>query len=222
MCNIYVVPCCWHAIVNTSIELRNTQHINRLYTGIHNLVCACVCVCVCVQEPQVFAEQPSVKLCCQLCCNVFKDPVITTCGVRVSALLVCSAGLPLLTLVSSSPLFFLLSHLLPFLISPPPRLSPPPHSTPFPLTHFLHISLISSSPNKVPFLLFSPSPDRLCLFSPFLFLSLPHPCLICCCLSLLASSLFFVILSCPRLLPGALSFTGCRVTLSFYFFILFF
>ncbi|KAG7266414.1 hypothetical protein CRUP_001979, partial [Coryphaenoides rupestris] len=29
-------------------------------------------------EPQVFAEQPSVKLCCQLCCNVFKDPVITT------------------------------------------------------------------------------------------------------------------------------------------------
>uniref|UniRef100_A0A8C4HFM6 E3 ubiquitin-protein ligase TRAF7 n=1 Tax=Dicentrarchus labrax TaxID=13489 RepID=A0A8C4HFM6_DICLA len=31
-------------------------------------------------EPQVFAEQPSVKLCCQLCCNVFKDPVITTCG----------------------------------------------------------------------------------------------------------------------------------------------
>uniref|UniRef100_A0AAX7TXM8 TNF receptor-associated factor 7 n=1 Tax=Astatotilapia calliptera TaxID=8154 RepID=A0AAX7TXM8_ASTCA len=32
------------------------------------------------QEPQVFAEQPSVKLCCQLCCNVFKDPVITTCG----------------------------------------------------------------------------------------------------------------------------------------------
>lgn len=37
--------------------------------------------CVCLQEPQVFAEQPSVKLCCQLCCNVFKDPVITTCGV---------------------------------------------------------------------------------------------------------------------------------------------
>lgn len=37
----------------------------------------------CVQEPQVFAEQPSVKLCCQLCCNVFKDPVITTCGVSV-------------------------------------------------------------------------------------------------------------------------------------------
>uniref|UniRef100_A0A8C9U441 TNF receptor-associated factor 7 n=1 Tax=Scleropages formosus TaxID=113540 RepID=A0A8C9U441_SCLFO len=32
-------------------------------------------------EPQVFAEQPSVKLCCQLCCSVFKDPVITTCGV---------------------------------------------------------------------------------------------------------------------------------------------
>uniref|UniRef100_A0A8C9SS23 TNF receptor-associated factor 7 n=1 Tax=Scleropages formosus TaxID=113540 RepID=A0A8C9SS23_SCLFO len=31
--------------------------------------------------PQVFAEQPSVKLCCQLCCSVFKDPVITTCGV---------------------------------------------------------------------------------------------------------------------------------------------
>uniref|UniRef100_A0A8D0RSR6 TNF receptor associated factor 7 n=1 Tax=Sus scrofa TaxID=9823 RepID=A0A8D0RSR6_PIG len=31
-------------------------------------------------EPLVFAEQPSVKLCCQLCCNVFKDPVITTCG----------------------------------------------------------------------------------------------------------------------------------------------
>lgn len=40
-------------------------------------------VCVCLQEPQVFAEQPSVKLCCQLCCNVFKDPVITTCGVRL-------------------------------------------------------------------------------------------------------------------------------------------
>uniref|UniRef100_A0A4X1VUS6 E3 ubiquitin-protein ligase TRAF7 n=1 Tax=Sus scrofa TaxID=9823 RepID=A0A4X1VUS6_PIG len=34
-------------------------------------------------EPLVFAEQPSVKLCCQLCCNVFKDPVITTCGVRL-------------------------------------------------------------------------------------------------------------------------------------------
>ncbi|XP_043567140.1 E3 ubiquitin-protein ligase TRAF7 isoform X3 [Chiloscyllium punctatum] len=32
------------------------------------------------QEPLVFAEQPSVKLCCQLCCSVFKDPVITTCG----------------------------------------------------------------------------------------------------------------------------------------------
>lgn len=31
----------------------------------------------------MFAEQPSVKLCCQLCCNVFKDPVITTCGVRL-------------------------------------------------------------------------------------------------------------------------------------------
>uniref|UniRef100_A0A3Q2PYT2 TNF receptor-associated factor 7 n=1 Tax=Fundulus heteroclitus TaxID=8078 RepID=A0A3Q2PYT2_FUNHE len=30
-------------------------------------------------EPQVFAEPPSVKLCCQLCCSVFKDPVITTC-----------------------------------------------------------------------------------------------------------------------------------------------
>lgn len=29
----------------------------------------------------MFAEQPSVKLCCQLCCGVFKDPVITTCGV---------------------------------------------------------------------------------------------------------------------------------------------
>lgn len=32
----------------------------------------------------MFAEQPSVKLCCQLCCGVFKDPVITTCGVRPS------------------------------------------------------------------------------------------------------------------------------------------
>ncbi|XP_010074993.1 PREDICTED: E3 ubiquitin-protein ligase TRAF7-like, partial [Pterocles gutturalis] len=31
-------------------------------------------------EPLVFSEQPSVKLCCQLCCSVFKDPVITTCG----------------------------------------------------------------------------------------------------------------------------------------------
>lgn len=31
----------------------------------------------------MFAEQPSVKLCCQLCCSVFKDPVITTCGVRL-------------------------------------------------------------------------------------------------------------------------------------------
>ncbi|XP_075421824.1 E3 ubiquitin-protein ligase TRAF7 isoform X1 [Ascaphus truei] len=31
-------------------------------------------------DPLVFAEQPSVKLCCQLCCSVFKDPVITTCG----------------------------------------------------------------------------------------------------------------------------------------------
>uniref|UniRef100_A0AAY4BHI9 E3 ubiquitin-protein ligase TRAF7 n=1 Tax=Denticeps clupeoides TaxID=299321 RepID=A0AAY4BHI9_9TELE len=41
-------------------------------------------------EPQVFAEQPSVKLCCQLCCSVFKDPVITTCG--VSQLPWCSAG----------------------------------------------------------------------------------------------------------------------------------
>lgn len=30
-------------------------------------------------EPLVFAEQPSVKLCCQLHCNVFKDPVITAC-----------------------------------------------------------------------------------------------------------------------------------------------
>lgn len=29
----------------------------------------------------MFAEQLSVKLCCQLCCSVFKDPVITTCGV---------------------------------------------------------------------------------------------------------------------------------------------
>lgn len=38
-----------------------------------------------IQEPLVFAEQPSVKLCCQLCCSVFKDPVITTCGVRVLA-----------------------------------------------------------------------------------------------------------------------------------------
>lgn len=36
------------------------------------------------QDPQVFAEQPSVKLCCQLCCNVFKDPVITTCGVSLT------------------------------------------------------------------------------------------------------------------------------------------
>lgn len=31
----------------------------------------------------MFAEQLSVKLCCQLCCSVFKDPVITTCGVRL-------------------------------------------------------------------------------------------------------------------------------------------
>ncbi|KAG8506388.1 E3 ubiquitin-protein ligase TRAF7 [Galemys pyrenaicus] len=37
--------------------------------------------CPAFQEPLVFAEQPSVKLCCQLCCGVFKDPVITTCGV---------------------------------------------------------------------------------------------------------------------------------------------
>ncbi|NXY38879.1 TRAF7 ligase, partial [Pomatorhinus ruficollis] len=35
-------------------------------------------------EPLVFAEQPSVKLCCQLCCSVFKDPVITTCGPSVT------------------------------------------------------------------------------------------------------------------------------------------
>lgn len=35
------------------------------------------------QEPLVFAEQLSVKLCCQLCCSVFKDPVITTCGVSL-------------------------------------------------------------------------------------------------------------------------------------------
>ncbi|KAK1342372.1 hypothetical protein QTO34_015137 [Cnephaeus nilssonii] len=31
-------------------------------------------------EPLVFAEQLSVKLCCQLCYSVFRDPVITMCG----------------------------------------------------------------------------------------------------------------------------------------------
>lgn len=44
----------------------------------------------------MFAEQPSVKLCCQLCCSVFKDPVITTCGVRSQTLFLhnprCSPG----------------------------------------------------------------------------------------------------------------------------------
>lgn len=49
----------------------------------HNQSEIVACVYLCVQEPQVFAEQPSVKLCCQLCCNVFKDPVITTCGVSL-------------------------------------------------------------------------------------------------------------------------------------------
>lgn len=47
--------------------------------GLTHAVCVPVCA---LQEPLVFAEQPSVKLCCQLCCSVFKDPVITTCGVR--------------------------------------------------------------------------------------------------------------------------------------------
>ena len=32
-------------------------------------------------EPLIFVEKYS-KLCCQFCCSVFKDPVITTCGVR--------------------------------------------------------------------------------------------------------------------------------------------
>uniref|UniRef100_UPI00358E0432 E3 ubiquitin-protein ligase TRAF7 isoform X1 n=1 Tax=Myxine glutinosa TaxID=7769 RepID=UPI00358E0432 len=32
------------------------------------------------EDPLVFAEQPSVKLCCQLCFHIFKEPVITTCG----------------------------------------------------------------------------------------------------------------------------------------------
>nr|QJS39801.1 TNF receptor associated factor 7b [Petromyzon marinus] len=31
-------------------------------------------------DPLVFAEPPSIKLCCQLCCGIFKDPIITTCG----------------------------------------------------------------------------------------------------------------------------------------------
>lgn len=37
----------------------------------------------------MFAEQPSVKLSCQLCCSVFKDPVITTCGVSGPASFAC-------------------------------------------------------------------------------------------------------------------------------------
>ena len=41
----------------------------------------------------MFAEQPSVKLCCQLCCSVFKDPVITTCGVSCPPGL-CALGAP--------------------------------------------------------------------------------------------------------------------------------
>lgn len=41
----------------------------------------------------MFAEQPSVKLCCQLCCGVFKDPVITTCGVSCPPGL-CAPGAP--------------------------------------------------------------------------------------------------------------------------------
>ncbi|XP_061416769.1 E3 ubiquitin-protein ligase TRAF7 isoform X1 [Lethenteron reissneri] len=32
------------------------------------------------EDPLVFAEPPSIKLCCQLCCGIFKDPIITTCG----------------------------------------------------------------------------------------------------------------------------------------------
>ena len=43
----------------------------------------------------MFAEQPSVKLCCQLCCSVFKDPVITTCGVRLPLPDLCSTVRPL-------------------------------------------------------------------------------------------------------------------------------
>lgn len=36
-----------------------------------------------LQDICVFKEPPSRKLCCPLCKNVFKDPVITTCGVSV-------------------------------------------------------------------------------------------------------------------------------------------
>lgn len=43
----------------------------------------------------MFAEQPSVKLCCQLCCSVFKDPVITTCGVRLPLPDLCTTVRPL-------------------------------------------------------------------------------------------------------------------------------
>lgn len=34
------------------------------------------------EEPErlLFAKQPLVKCCCQLCYSVFKDPAITTCG----------------------------------------------------------------------------------------------------------------------------------------------
>ncbi|KAF3846949.1 hypothetical protein F7725_004027, partial [Dissostichus mawsoni] len=39
-------------------------------------------------EPLVFAEQPSVKLCCQLCCNVFKDPSSPPCPVDAAKLTV--------------------------------------------------------------------------------------------------------------------------------------
>nr|KAF6462266.1 hypothetical protein HJG59_011304 [Molossus molossus] len=30
-------------------------------------------------EPLVFTKQPLVKPCCQLCCSIFKNPVITEC-----------------------------------------------------------------------------------------------------------------------------------------------
>ncbi|KAK1878139.1 E3 ubiquitin-protein ligase TRAF7 [Dissostichus eleginoides] len=40
------------------------QHVSALHFSLH-------------EEEE---DMPSVKLCCQLCCNVFKDPVITTCG----------------------------------------------------------------------------------------------------------------------------------------------
>ena len=55
--------------------------LGRLFSGAaHSEKNLCFCT---LQAVVLFVDEPSSKLFCILCQRVFKDPVITSCGVRL-------------------------------------------------------------------------------------------------------------------------------------------